>query len=172
VTGRGCEREPEVVEMLLRDGKAAEPAPELVHHVDTCGPCGELRELMTMLREETRRDAEVALPAAGQVWWRAAVRARMDAAHTAARPVTWAQGVTAAVLAGLIATASVLALPLASQLLGVAVDMAVVHAGATDTAWASMSGAIERALPLVLLVAALIVLMPAVVLYVALSGDD
>ena len=170
--GHLCDREPEVVEMLLRDRAAAEPSPDLVQHVDTCGACGELRELMTMLRDEAKRDVDVALPAAGQVWWRAAVRARMEAAHRAARPVTWAQGMTAAVLVGLVATAGVLAFPLMSQLLGLAVDMAVVQAGATNTAWASMSGAVERALPLVLVVAALIVLMPAVVLYVALSGDD
>jgi hypothetical protein len=35
-----------------------------------------------------------------------------------------------------------------------------------------MSDVVERALPIVLLVAAVIVLMPVVVLYVALSGDD
>jgi hypothetical protein len=162
--------------MLLRGGApagaVAEASAELLQHVDTCGPCGELRELMTMLREDASRDATVALPAAGQVWWRAAVRARMEAAQAAARPVTWAQGVTAAVLVGLVGAACVLALPLLSQLVGAAADMAVLRAGVAATAWASMSDVVERALPIVLLVAAVIVLMPVVVLYVALSGDD
>ena len=40
------------------------------------------------------------VPAAGQVWWRAAIRARADAARDAARPMIWLQAVAGAGAAG------------------------------------------------------------------------
>jgi hypothetical protein len=41
------------------------------------------------------------IPGAGQVWWRAAARARLEAAQTAGRPLTWLHGVAGACAAGL-----------------------------------------------------------------------
>ncbi len=49
--------------------------------------------------------ADAPLPTAGQMWWRLAVRARLDREHAAARPVVWLQGVAAACGLGLVATA-------------------------------------------------------------------
>ena len=46
------------------------------------------------------RETEVQVPAAGQVWWRAAIRARAEAASTAARPMIWLQALTGAGAAG------------------------------------------------------------------------
>ena len=56
---------------------------------------------MAALEQETLADAR--LPAAGQVWWRAQVRARHDAAAVAARPVMVAQAVGGAAALGLVA---------------------------------------------------------------------
>jgi len=62
------------------------------------------QELIEALRAEYE-DAclEAPLPASGTVWWRATIRARADAARTAERPITAWQGVTVAVVLGLVA---------------------------------------------------------------------
>ena len=44
----------------------------------------------------------VSVPAAGQVWWRAAIRARLEATQTVARPLTWLYGVSGACVLGLL----------------------------------------------------------------------
>ena len=43
---------------------------------------------------------DVIVPAAGQIWWRAAVRARLESTHAAARPMTWMHGITGAIVIG------------------------------------------------------------------------
>jgi len=70
-------------------------------HVAACAICADLVEVARALhddRESACRDARV--PAAGQVWWRATIRARADAAHTAAEPITVLQGIAGACLVG------------------------------------------------------------------------
>ena len=49
----------------------------------------------------TRRAVEVQVPVAGQVWWRSAVRARLESTQAATRPMTWLHGVTAAITLGI-----------------------------------------------------------------------
>ena len=121
-----CPREGEVVAAVLGggfDGRTAAPSapgresggPEcedLHMHLDTCEMCREIVTVAAMLRDD--RDvtlAEVQVPAAGQVWWRAAIRARLEAAHAAARPITWAHGVAGACAAGLTAAVFGIAWP-------------------------------------------------------------
>lgn len=60
------------------------------------------QELKALFEEEARvlaQDAQV--PAAGQVWWRSALRARTESAHAAARPMVWLQALTCAAAVGL-----------------------------------------------------------------------
>lgn len=60
------------------------------------------QELKALFEEEARmasQDAQV--PAAGQIWWRSAIRARGEAAHTAARPMIWLQALTGAGTVGM-----------------------------------------------------------------------
>jgi hypothetical protein len=52
-------------------------------------------------RDEMLRAAHV--PAAGQVWWRAALRAHAEAVHAARRPIVCLQGLAAACLVGVAA---------------------------------------------------------------------
>jgi hypothetical protein len=76
----------------------------LLEHVASCPVCTEVlqvAETMTAIEQETLADTR--LPAPGQVWWRAQVRARHEAATVAARPVMVAQAVGAAAALGLVA---------------------------------------------------------------------
>jgi len=77
---------------------------EIREHVASCPVCADVlqvAEAMTAIEQETLADTR--LPAAGQVWWRAQVRARHEAAAVAARPVMVAQAVGAAAAVGLVA---------------------------------------------------------------------
>src|SRR5262245_62484029 len=64
--------------------------------------CREVVAVATVLSaDQERARYEARVPAAGQVWWRSAVRARLEAAHTAARPLTWLHGIAGACAVGL-----------------------------------------------------------------------
>ena len=105
-----CAYEPEVVEAALTGGLAGRE--ELRMHLETCDVCRDVLDIASMLRDDCDATlGDVHVPAAGQVWWRAAVRARLEAAHAAARPMTWAHGVAAASAAGLTAAALGIAWP-------------------------------------------------------------
>ena len=61
-----------------------------------CETCREVASVSMLLREDSECSRiEMHVPAAGQVWWRAAVRARLESTHAAARPMTWMHGITA-----------------------------------------------------------------------------
>jgi hypothetical protein len=166
-----CPREQEVVDAMLPEGRLPE-ASELQQHVAGCASCRELHEVMAMLRPDHALAEEASLPSAGQIWWRAAVRARMEAARAAARPVAWAQGATAASLLGILCAATVLAWPLVQRVFAAAFGR--VTAGLETNALQSfhMMTVIERSLPLAVGVVAVVVIAPLVVLYFALAGDD
>lgn len=59
----------------------------------------ELKELFESEAQALSQDVHV--PAAGQIWWRSAIRARTESAHTAARPMVWLQALTGAGAVGL-----------------------------------------------------------------------
>jgi hypothetical protein len=73
----------------------------LVTHAGGCVTCSEVASVAILLREDSECSRiEAHIPAAGQVWWRAAVRARLESTHAATRPLTWMHGITAAIVAG------------------------------------------------------------------------
>ncbi len=84
----------------------ARPMPDaLLAHMAECDDCRELHVVASVLRAD--RDDAVAharIPSAGQVWWRAELRARHDAAAAATRPITVVSGLAAACLVGLLAS--------------------------------------------------------------------
>jgi hypothetical protein len=96
-----CTREEEVVGLVLSGRWPDGADTELRAHAHSCGVCADVVAIVPALREDARRLADVQVPAAGQVWWRAAIRARADAARDAARPMVWLQAVTGAGAAGL-----------------------------------------------------------------------
>lgn len=99
-----CPREAEVLTAVAasRDGGGLDD--ELRAHARTCGACADIVSLAILLRQD--RDAmlrEVRVPAAGQVWWRAALRAHAEGTLAARRPILWLQGLAAACLLGVAA---------------------------------------------------------------------
>jgi hypothetical protein len=76
---------------------AGSPA-ALCEHVASCPVCADVALVAAEMREtDAAAAAPVALPSAGQVWWRAELRARHEAARLAQRPVLAVQVVAAVV---------------------------------------------------------------------------
>lgn len=74
---------------------------ELKQHVTTCQPCADLALVSRLLKtDHAAVVAEANVPSAGQVWWRAQMRARAEAAEAAARPLFLAQAVACAAILG------------------------------------------------------------------------
>src|SRR5207247_1716724 len=73
----------------------------LTAHATTCRACSDLVLVSGLLQDEHAAAIQQAdVPSSGQVWWRAQVRARAEAAHAAARPLFVAQAVAAAAAIG------------------------------------------------------------------------
>jgi hypothetical protein len=129
---------------------------ELRAHATTCDVCREAVTIAGLLGEdekETRRDVHV--PAAGQIWWRSAIRARVEAIHAAERPMTWLHGLAGAVAVGLLLSVMGLAWPY----------IASVAASVSATSWslslpAAATASVERILPFALAALALVILTP------------
>ena len=85
---------------------------ELRAHVAACQVCTEVAEvarMMAIARADTLEQAD--LPSAGQIWWRATMRARAEAARAAERPILIVQALTAACAMGAIAALSAVVWP-------------------------------------------------------------
>ena len=97
-----CPREQDVINAIVT-GRWPERCDEsLCAHVAECAVCKELVEVTSMMRLD--RDGlheEMSLPSAGQVWWRAAIRARLEASQRVERPLSWIFGISMASAAGL-----------------------------------------------------------------------
>ena len=188
---QGCPRESEVLDAVLRHGVVGGGADngaaggsevtesvmrdDLQRHVADCASCREVTEVITMLRRDrAQMEEHASVPAAGQIWWRSAVRARMEAAQAAARPVSWAQGVTAATLFGVVCAALVLTWPSLRQVVVLAGTrlLAGLDGNVLQTMLPPMVAVMQRSLPLVLGVMAVVVIAPLAVLYFALAGED
>ena len=99
-----CRHEGDLVAAVTSGRWPAAVDPAMREHVASCAVCADVlqvAEAMTALEQETLADTR--LPAAGQVWWRAQIRARHEAAAVAARPVMVAQAVGGAAAVGLVA---------------------------------------------------------------------
>ena len=90
-----CGREHEVVAAVFSGRWPDACETELREHAGECPVCRDVVAIAPALRQEHRL-ADVQIPAAGQVWWRAAIRARGEAARAAARPMVWLQAVAGA----------------------------------------------------------------------------
>jgi hypothetical protein len=96
-----CVHEPDVVAAVL-DRRWPDRCDEgLLTHAGTCEVCADVVLVASVLREEQALARHLDVPAAGQIWWRSAIRARAEAAHAAARPMVWLQGLTGACASGL-----------------------------------------------------------------------
>lgn len=96
-----CPRECDVTEAVLA-GRWDDPhCDQLRTHATHCAACGDLAWIATILREDRDALKGAHLPAAGQVWWRAAIRARLEDGQSAVRPLVWLYGVVGAGALGL-----------------------------------------------------------------------
>jgi hypothetical protein len=87
-----CEREQGVTEMLQSGRWPEDCDPALRSHVENCAVCSEVVLVAQFLREEhASLFADMKLPDAGLVWWRAQLRARREATELATRPIALAE---------------------------------------------------------------------------------
>ena len=101
-----CSYEDAVVALALA-GPDAGAAPALRAHLAGCPSCREVHGLVSVLHEDRAETlAQVQVPSAGLVWWKATLRARHEDAARATRPITVVAGLTAACLVGLLASVS------------------------------------------------------------------
>jgi hypothetical protein len=170
VADHSCVHEHDVVAGVLshRWDRASD---ELKQHAGDCEVCRDVVAVARLLSaDQEHARYEVHVPAAGQVWWRAAVRARLEAAHAVARPLTWLHGIAGACAVGVAWAVIGMAWPslreMASRFTFEAfgADSRMVDVAAFVTA------AMQRSLPLAFVVAACLVLAP-VALYFVLTDD-
>ena len=76
--------------------------PGLRDHVSECETCAEVAGIARALHDDRAAGCQEAhVPAAGMVWWRSTIRARAEATHTVAQPITLLQGIAGACAMGL-----------------------------------------------------------------------
>ncbi len=98
-----CEFESEALAAALQSRWPDRVDAGLREHVATCAICSDVIAIAGAIddaRMETR--ALAAIPDSGQVWWRAQLRARREAAAMAGRPITAVQVITLACAMGLL----------------------------------------------------------------------
>jgi hypothetical protein len=138
-------------------------------HAGACAICGDLATIAAALQDD--RDAafeDAHVPTSGQVWWRATVRMRAEAAAAAARPLTIVEALAGACAAGMCAAVITLAWPSAREPLA-SIGPALAREAQGLGAAAASSGALP-ALAAAVVLAAGCLLMP-VVLSLLLSDD-
>lgn len=165
-----CPHEDAVVQAVLSGGWPEHVSEELRVHGYECSICCEVVNVAVMLRRENERARrDVQIPAAGQVWWRAAIRARLEQAQASTQPMTWLHGIAGACAVGVMLAAVGLAWP--SMMRGatwVWEQLLVSSRGGSVDGVVSL--AVSQSLVIGLVAAACLVLAP-VVLYFALSDD-
>lgn len=165
-----CTHEAAVVESVLSGHWPHRADETLVAHAVECEVCHEVASIAVLMHDDQDRGRyEVQVPAAGQVWWRAAIRARLESTHTATRPMTWLHGVTAAAAIGVMLAVFTLAwpvlIPAAEQAWSIASSYFPNHEVA-----AAMASGLKTSALIGLTVAGVLLLAP-LILYFALADD-
>ena len=164
-----CRREADVLEAVAF-GRWPDHAVELAAHVAMCAMCADLAEVALALHDDRETACrEAIVPAAGTVWWRATIRARAEAVRTASRPITVAQGIAGACAVGLTCGFAGIAwrsVQWVDRLGELATRLATRRLDLTSASTLAM----DHALPLVLALAACLVLAP-LALYLTLADD-
>lgn len=164
-----CTHEDRVVSAVL-SGHWPPEDDALVAHAQHCEICREVVEVAVVLRadhDQARR--EVHVPVAGQVWWRSAVRARLESTQAATRPMAWLHGVTAAITLGIMLAIVGLAWPT----IVVGADWAresVLPLVASGEVSGVVSGVLRQSVMIAVAAAACLLVAP-VLLYFVLSND-
>jgi hypothetical protein len=142
----------------------------LIAHARACAVCSDVSALALLMHDDHERSRyEVHVPAAGQVWWRAAIRARLETTQTAMRPMTWMHAVTAAITVGILLAVLTAAWPMVAPLGDRLWSIALGFIPHADVAAALASGLRQMAI-VGLIAVALLVAAPLAVYYL-LSAD-
>lgn len=177
MTVQECPRESDVIDAIIA-GRWPDQCDETLHaHVAQCHVCGEVVEVASLLRLD-RNDLheEFTVPGAGQVWWRAAIRARLEASQQVTRPLSWVFGISVACVVGLaLAVVELLWSPLQSVVQSTATSGWTIRFGLGEmTRWlpsfSDLTPLTTTAVFVVLGAAACLVLAP-LALYFALSDE-
>ena len=170
MTRTECTHELLVVEAVLSGAWSERVDATLVAHVDTCNVCGEVALIATLIHDDHERSRyEVHVPAAGQVWWRSAIRARLESTQSAVRPISWLHAITGAIAIGVLLAILTVAWPFLSPMADRAWIVVAGFFPNADVASALASG-LRLSVMLGLLAAAFLLLAP-LALYFALSRE-
>jgi hypothetical protein len=176
MTPRTCIHEADVVAAVLSRRWPGACDDSLRAHAEACDVCREVVAVAARLKDdydaarETIARRDVPLPSAGQIWWRAAIHARADAARAANRPLVWGYGVAAACAVGLFIAAVSLLWPSVSPVFDRVASLAGGVPPVAATATATILETLKARLPLVITVAAFLIAAP-VALYFALREE-
>jgi hypothetical protein len=169
-----CAREADVLEAVTSGRWPDGCDVSLRAHAESCDVCRDLVEVAMLVQQDgAALRADVRVPSAGSVWWRAQVRARAEAEQAVMRPMLVVGACGATALVALIAAALTLGMPWTMELL---VDSAAMLARVQPSVELGADllptalGVLERWLVPVLLVGVLVVAAP-VALYFADRGQ-
>ncbi len=98
-----CPREHDVMDAIASGRWPHRCDADLRSHIESCDLCSDLAEVVVPMRADVDhllREARV--PTAGVVWWRAQLRARLEAEAAAARPIRAFTAIALACAAGLV----------------------------------------------------------------------
>lgn len=116
---RECSLEADVLAAVVECRWPHAVEPSLREHAAACPLCSEVLTVASALAPDRHQlKAAPSLPAAGTLWWRAQIRARREAAATAARPLLVAQAVAFVVALAILAMVGKAFLPAFTLLAG------------------------------------------------------
>jgi hypothetical protein len=165
-----CPHETSVVNAVLSGAWPHHCDEALVGHAATCETCCEIASVAVLLREDVEHSRiEAHLPAAGQVWWRAAVRARLESTQAATQPITWMHGITAATVLGVCLAALTAAWPWLPAVANMILAMATNYLPSPEVT-AAIAGGLRLSVLLGVFAAAFMIIAP-LAIYFALSDD-
>ena len=165
-----CTHEPLVVEAVLSNAWPDRVDTALVAHADTCEVCGDVALIAPLIHDDHQRSRyDVHVPAAGQVWWRSAIRARLESTQSVVRPMTWLHAITGAIAVGVLLAIATAAWPFLPPITDRVWSVAVGFFPNADVAAALASGLRLTAM-LGAIAVAILVIAPLAV-YFALSRE-
>ena len=165
-----CPHETPVVNAVLSGAWPHQCDEALIAHAATCETCGEIANVAVLLREDLEHARiEAHLPVAGQIWWRAAVRARLESTQAATQPMTWMHGITAATVLGLCLAALTAAWPWLPAVTSMMLAMATNYLPSAEVT-AAIAGGLRLSVLLGVFAAAFMIIAP-LAIYFALSDD-
>jgi hypothetical protein len=142
----------------------------LVAHARECVTCREVANVSLLLRDDSDHARfEMHVPAAGQVWWRAAVRARLESTQAVSRPITWMHGITGAIVLGVLLAAITALWPMMPDAMNIVRSIGREYLPSPEVATA-LAGGLRQSLLIGSIAAALLILTP-LALYFVLSDD-